>query len=79
MTQDTLNEKRKRKARLTLLLFAVIFMFAILAPVIPPVAAGGHSGGHPQILGSISYVLTKGNFGFSYWNGGYYFGGPPVP
>ena len=79
MTQDTLNEKRKRKARLTLLLFAVIFMFAIFAPVIPTVAAGVYGGGRLQILGSISYVLTKGNFGFTYWNGGYYFGSPPVP
>ena len=79
MTHGTLNEKRKRRARVALLLFVGIFLFAILVPIVPTAAAGGYGGGHPQILGSISYMLTRGNFGFTYWNGGYYFGGPPVP
>ncbi|MGC8562625.1 MAG: hypothetical protein ACP5UZ_04905 [Thermoplasmata archaeon] len=72
------SSSRHRRA-LVIVILVVVILFIVLAPVVPTVAAGGYGGGHPQILGSISYVLTRGNFGFTYCNGGYYFGGPPVP
>lgn len=79
MTHNLSSRRRKKRERIVILLVAVIILFAILVPIIPTAGAGGYGGGHPQILGSISYVLTRGNFGFTYWNGGYYFGGPPIP
>ena len=79
MTQTELNKRQKSVGRRALILFGIIFLFAVFAPIVPTTALGGTMGGHLQVLGSISYVLSKGSFGFTYWNGGYYFGGPPVP